>query len=218
MNELSSAPQKTLWAAKHVYVMSALCLMTGLAVGYLFRGSASPAPQAATAPATQSANPHATQGMPSLEQMKQMADKQAEPFLAKIKADPKDSKSLIELARIYQLTHQFSDAKAYYQKALEVDPGNVAGRTALASCMYYSGDADGAIEQLHEALARDPENADSLFNLGVILWQARKDSKGALASWHKLLKSNPALGKQKKAQVEQLIADASRTKTNSSSQ
>ena len=32
------------WKAKQVYAMAALCLVVGLALGYLFRGSQSPAP------------------------------------------------------------------------------------------------------------------------------------------------------------------------------
>jgi len=79
----------------------------------------------------------------------------------------------------------------------------------MASCLYYSGDVDGALSQLQQSLMYDPTNANSLFNLGVIRWHGKQDAKGAVAAWQQLLKSNPNLEANKKNQVEKLIADAS---------
>ena len=97
---------------------------------------------------------------------------------------------------------------SYYDRALQVDPKNVAIRTELASCLYYKGDVDGAISQLQQALHYDPKDANSLFNLGMIKWQGKQDSKGALATWQLLLKSNPQLSAERKATVQKLMADA----------
>ena len=83
--------------------------------------------------------------MPSLEDMKKMADKKAEPLLAKLKTDPKNVELLNKIALTYKAAHQFQDAITYFQKALDVDPKNVAIRTDMASCMYYTGDVDGAL-------------------------------------------------------------------------
>jgi cytochrome c-type biogenesis protein CcmH/NrfG len=77
----------------------------------------------------------------------------------------------------------------------------------MASCLYYSGDVDGAIGELQQTLQYDPKNANSLFNLGIIKLQGKQDSQGALAAWHELLKSNPELDANHKATVEKLIAD-----------
>ena len=145
--------------------------------------------------------------MPSLEDMKGMADKKAAPLLEKLKSDPKDSTLLIQVGSIYKATHQFKDAAGYYDKALQVDPKNVAIRTELASCLYYNGDVDGAISQLQQSLNYDPKDANSLFNLGMIKWQGKQDSKGALAAWQELLKSNPQLSPDRKATVQKLMAD-----------
>ena len=145
--------------------------------------------------------------MPSLDQMKQMADKKAAPLLEKLKGDPNNSDLLLQVGKIYKSTHQFKEAAGYYDKALQVDPKNVAVRTAMASCLYYNGDVDGAISQLQQALHYDPKDANSLFNLGMIKWQGKQDSKGALAAWQQLLKSNPQLSADRKAQVQKLMAD-----------
>ena len=201
------------WQAKQVYAMAIICLVVGLAIGYLFRGSQSPAvPPQPAANAQSNAQPSAPAGsmgghMPSLEEMKQMADKKAAPLLEKLKGDPNNSDLLIQVGNIYKSTHQFKEAAVYYDKALQVDPKNVAIRTEMASCLYYNGDVDEAISQLQQSLHYDPKDANSLFNLGMIKWQGKQDSKGALAAWQQLLKSNPQLSAERKATVQKLMAD-----------
>jgi cytochrome c-type biogenesis protein CcmH/NrfG len=202
------------WKAPQVYVMAGTCLVLGLLLGYLFRDSGShdavAAPstaQAASVRPAAGASPRATpQSMPTLEQMQQMANKQAEPLLGKLKNDPKNADLLNQIGTIYRVTHQFKEAAAYYEKALQVAPGNVAARTDLASCLYYEGNVDGALDQLRQALGYDPKDANSLFNLGMIRWQGKKDASGAVAAWEQLLKSNPTLAETKQAEVKKLVA------------
>lgn len=195
------------WHAKQVYAMAVICLVVGLAIGYLFRGSQSPAAPAQPAAKAEAAPTGHMGGMPSLEQMKQMADKKAAPLLEKLKGDPNNSDLLIQVGNIYKSTHQFKDAAGYYDKVVQVNPKNVAIRTELASCLYYNGDVDGAIGQLQQGLHYDPKDANSLFNLGMIKWQGKQDSKGAVAAWKELLKSNPQLSAERKATVQKLMAD-----------
>lgn len=199
------------WRTTHAYTMAIVSLAVGLVLGYLFRGSASRSVAVTSAqPSAQSpAMDGSMQQMPTLEQMKQMGDKQAEPLLQQLKTDPKNADLLIQVAHIYESVHQFKDAAGYYSQALAIDPKNVATRSEMASCLYYSGDVDGALSQLQQALQDDPKDANSLFNLGLIKWKGKKDAAGAVAAWQELLKLNPALEATKKAQVEKLIADAS---------
>jgi cytochrome c-type biogenesis protein CcmH/NrfG len=192
------------WKPLHVYVMAAVCLMVGVAVGYLARGSAPSAPAAVAenAPPAVSAN----QSMPSLDDMKRMADKQAEPLLAQLKTDPNNADLLNQVGNVYRMTHQFQTAASYYEKSLAVKPNNVGPRTDLASCLYYQGDVDGAITQLEKSLTYDPKHAGTLFNLGMIRWKGKNDAAGAIAAWQKLLKENPNY--QDKQAVENLISEA----------
>jgi len=136
-----------------------------------------------------------------------MADKQAAPLLGKLKSDPNDSAVLMQIGAIYHATHQFKEAAAYYDRAVQVDPRNVALRTKLASSLYRNGDVDEAIAQLNHGLSYDPKDANSLFDLGMIRLQGKGDGKGALAAWQKLLKSNPQLSADRKAMVQKLMAD-----------
>ena len=199
------------WESWQVYVMAATCLVVGVLVGYLVRGSApmtaTAAPLAASQTPPGAAAPTEQQKkMPTLDDMKHMADKQAEPLLEKLKADPNNADLLNQVGNIYRMTHQFQTAATYYQKSLDVNPKNVGPRTDLASCLYYQGDVDGAIGQLEKSLTYDPKHAGTLLNLGLIRWKGKNDAAGAIASWQKLLKYNPNY--EHKDTVEKLIAEA----------
>ena len=213
----SNTPSSGAWSSTQVYAMGVICLLIGVAVGYLFSASRSPEPpanamQAGVAPGASVPPGMGGQGGMSgqpatLDQMKQMADKQAEPFLAKLKDDPKNADLLIQIGTIYFSTHQFKEAADYLSKSLEAKPQNVPIRTLLASCLYYDGNVDGALQQLVQATTDDPKDANSLFNLGMIRWQGKKDAKGALAAWRQLLRTNPQIEPARKAQVEKLMAE-----------
>jgi len=51
-----------------------------------------------------------------------------------------------------------------------------------------------------------PQKADTLFNLGIVKWQGKKDGPGAVAAWEKLLETSPAY--PDKDAVLQLMAQA----------
>jgi cytochrome c-type biogenesis protein CcmH/NrfG len=199
----------SVWKPGQTYAMAIVCLLIGLAIGYFLRGSAATTPVALATAARPTGDPHAGMGqrpMPTLEDMKKMADKQAEPLLTTLKTDPKNAALLNKTALTYKAAHQFKEAITYFQKALDIDPKNVAIRDDMASCMYFTGDVDGALDQLNKSLTYDPKFAGTLMNIGVIKWQGKNDAKGAIASWETLLKLNPDF--PQKEMVERLIAQA----------
>src|SRR5207248_2593650 len=166
-------------------------LLIGVVVGYLARGSEAVAVSSVPPPQQSAGANSAPQSMPSLDAMKRMADKQAQPLLTKLEGDPNNADLLNQIGSIYRVTHAFQTAISYYQKSLEINPKNVGARTDMASCMYYLGDADGAIAQLQKSLTYDPKHPGTLLNLGLIRWKGKGDSAGAIAAWQRLLKENP---------------------------
>lgn len=206
---IATLPKASTLPAVQVYFTTALCLCAGLGVGYLLRSSQPTmstqrnTTQAATTAATKPAEHH-----PGLEEMRQMADKQAAPLFEKLKSNPNDPSLLLQVAAMYHTTHRFKEAADYYNRALESDPTNVALRTKLASSLYRNGDIDGAITQLNRALKDQPTDANALFDLGMIKLQGNGDAKGALATWQHLLKTNPQLSPERKATVLKMMADA----------
>src|SRR6185437_1388320 len=183
------------FAGKHVVLIAALCLAAGLAAGFVARGFRMP-----LAPVLK-ASPHPAGGghMLSLAEMKEIADRQAAPLLDKLKSDPNNATLLGQVGTVYHTTHQFAQAAAYYQRAVNAAPKDVALRTKLAASLYRGGDADAALEVLTQAQAIDGKDANTLFNIGMIKWQGKGDARGALAAWQRLLKTNPKMSKERRA-------------------
>jgi cytochrome c-type biogenesis protein CcmH/NrfG len=195
------------WSAKQAYVLALICLVLGLASGYFLRGSgqsaiSEPAPgkNAATAAQDMPGAP------PSAERMKHMADEQAKPLLAQLANEPSNPELLAKIGNIYYDAQQFQEAISYYDRSLKVDPRNANVRTDRGTAYFYLGDSDRAITELENVVKTDPKHAQTMFNLGIIKWQANGDAKGAVQTWEQLLKAVPDYPERGK--VEQLIARA----------
>jgi len=220
-----TAPSRPSWQPAPLLVMCLVCLGAGFLAGYLLRGSAPAAvrvsvtavqplaqPQAMGEPAqaSQSAQqmPHK---MPTMDDMKRMADKKAAPLLEKFKSDQKNPKLANQIGLIYENAHQFKAAAGYFEKSLQYDPKNIGVRADYASCLYYTGDVDGALAQLNQSLAYDPKHAGTLMNLGIIKWKGKNDIDGAVAAWEKLLQYHPDF--PQKDSLQHMITQAKQTKT-----
>jgi len=197
------------WTSVQAYVLAVICLLVGIAGGWFIRGSQGPAAAAtetasATAPAAGSADTGAQTPTPA--QMQKMADTQAGPLIAKLKADPNNAGLLANIGNVYYDTRQFPTAIDYYQRALKVEPANAAVRTDMATAYWYTGNADAAIAEFQKSLSYEPNKANTLFNLGIVEWQGKMDIDKAVATWQKLLDTNPNYeGKDK---VLELMAQA----------
>jgi cytochrome c-type biogenesis protein CcmH/NrfG len=211
-------------SAAPLLVMCMICLAAGFLAGYLLRGSApgaalsaSSKASAPSAPLTATASnqsqpaqqmPHE---MPTIDDMKRMADKKAAPLLAKLKSDPKNPQLANQIGLIYENAHQFKQAAAYFESALRYDPKNVGVRADYASCLYYTGDVDGALVQLNQSLTYDPKHAGTLMNIGIIRWKGKNDVDGAVAAWQKLLQYHPDF--PQKDMLQHMITEAKQTRT-----
>ena len=196
------------WTAKQAYLLAMICLALGLATGYFLRGSGespAPKPTAAKGAPTMSAQ-NAQTSAPTPEQMRHMADEQAKPMLADLANQPNNPALLAKIGNIYYDTQQFQEAINYYDRSLNADPKNADVRTDRGTAYFYLGDADRAISELENVVKTDPGHAQTMFNLGMIKWQAKGDAKGAVQSWEQLLKTVPNY--PERAKVEQLIARA----------
>jgi tetratricopeptide (TPR) repeat protein len=180
----------------------------GIAGGWFIRGSqsASAATEttSASAPPTASVNPGAQTPTPA--QMQQMADTQAGPLLEKLKTDPKNAALLENIGNVYYDAQLYPTAVDYYQRALKVEPANTGVRTDMATAFWYTGNADEAIAEFHKSLSYEPNKGNTLFNLGVVEWQGKMDIDTAVATWQKLLDTNPNYPDKDK--VLQLMAQA----------
>jgi len=197
----SSDPQGG-WTSVQAYLLAAFCLLLGVALGYLFRGSASVAP--ATAPATQ-ANSLAAPQQHSADAQAALAQTAA-PLLDAVNKNPNDYDSLVKLGNVFYDGQQYPSAIPYYERALAIHPESPDVRTDMGTAYWYAGNTDKAIEAMEASLKYRPGHPQTLFNLGWIRWQGKGDPKGAITAWQELLKANPDY--PQKQQVEQYIAKA----------
>ena len=226
MVEEPSAPAafRSGWQPRQLAVVCVVCLATGGVAGYLLQGSAPRPVQTSAARAEALATPQPAMGesagqmqaqqmphkMPTLGDMKRMADIKAAPLLAKLKSDPQNPGLQNQIGLIYESAHQFKEAAGYFEKSLHYDPKNISVRADYASCLYYTGDVDGALAQLDKSLAYDPKHAGTLMNIGIIRWRGKNDVDGAVAAWEKLLQYHPDF--PQKELVQHMIMQAKQTK------
>src|SRR5581483_11838956 len=195
------------WNSLQAYLLAALSLLLGVALGYLFRGSASSVAQAASGAA-----PAAVSQQDSSMQRGQQAEAQAAlaqaaaPLLEAVNKNPNDFDSLVKLGNVYYDGQQYPTAIEFYEKALALHPDNPDVRTDMGTAYWYTGNADKAIEEMETSLKYRGGHPQSLFNLGWVRWQGKGDTKGAVDAWEKLLKANPNYPQKEK--VEQYIAKA----------
>jgi tetratricopeptide (TPR) repeat protein len=143
---------------------------------------------------------------PNPAQLKQMADAQAAPLLNQLKSDPTNPELLTGIGNLYYDAKQYPVAIDYYGRVLKAKPSDAAVRTDMGTAYWYMGDADSAIAEFNKALTYAPNNPNTLFNLGLVKWQGKMDSAGAIADWEKLLAMNPNY--DGKTKVEEMMAEA----------
>jgi len=192
------------WTSSQAYTLAVVCFIVGIAGGWFIRGSQAPdAPREAAAAET-TLGTGGISNQPTPDELRRMADKQAEALLAQLKTDPGNPDLLASIGNVYYDAQQFPTAIAYYQQSLKVRPTNASVRTDMATAYWYLGNADTAIAEFNRALSDEPNKPNTLFNLGVVLWQGKMDADAALATWQKLVGTNPNY--EGKAKVVELMA------------
>ncbi|HZR24271.1 MAG TPA: tetratricopeptide repeat protein [Vicinamibacterales bacterium] len=101
---------------------------------------------------------------------------------------------------------KYDDAIPYYQRALTFNQSDINVSTDLGTALWYTGRIDAALSQYEKSLAIDKNHAQTLFNLGVVRADGKKDYRGAVEAWETLLKTTPNYPQAEK--VRSLISDA----------
>jgi cytochrome c-type biogenesis protein CcmH/NrfG len=200
----STSDTNIAWTSAQAYLLAVFCLLLGVALGYLFRGSASPATSAAAASTSQQGS--AAQSQQQSAEAQAAVEQAGAPLLEVVNKNPNDFDALVKLGNVYYDGQQFANAIQYYERALAIQPENVDVRTDMGTAYWYSGNADKALAELQTSLKYKPGHPQTLFNLGWVRWQGKADPKGAVEAWEKLLKANPDY--PQKDQVEKYIAKA----------
>ncbi len=201
--------RRTQWSAlqKAQLVVLGLAVMFGLAL-VVRHVTATPASTAAPTPMVPAhAAPAAERPDLPAQNQPEVAERAARDVLQKLKGDPENFELLAQAGNIYLHSRVFVGAAGYYERALRLkDDATV--RNNYGNALFYSGEADRALEQYEQVLKADPKNVNALFNRGMVCWRGKHDPQGAVQSWKLLLKASPT--DPRRAGIEKMIAQAQR--------
>jgi tetratricopeptide (TPR) repeat protein len=212
----TQTPTSGKWTSSQAYVISIICLVAGFAIGYIARSSGSThvaaVPdqplQASGVPAGMGTGvpPTSAAQAPTPEQLRHMADAQAEPLLAQLKTAPNDADLLYKIGNLYYDAQQYPQAVKFYESCLKINPKATDVRTDMATAYHFMGQSDLALKEYNEVLKVDSKHANALFNQGMVKWEDKKELSGAIVAWKRLLETNPNY--PQRDHVQSLIAQA----------
>ena len=127
--------------------------------------------------------------------------------------DPGMLQGMLSAARQSLFAGRMQEASMAYQAILKRDPKNVDALTHLGLLLVMTADGaertrlvDHGIQLFDRALAQDPNYPPALFYRGHVLFEEKKDTKGAIASWEKFIAVTPP--GEDRDRVVKLIAQA----------
>jgi cytochrome c-type biogenesis protein CcmH/NrfG len=187
-------------------VLAIMMLMIGVLGGYALSLPSRGVPAPAVAPPVAAAPQPATPAVA-------VADESALAAYRDILArDPKNVQAAISAGNMLYDAKRYTEAIPLYRQALEVDPRNISVSTDLGTALWYSGHADEALAQYARSLAIDARHAQTLFNVGIVKSEGKRDYAGAAEAWEQLLAANPAYPNA--ASVRSMIDGAHRRGSN----
>jgi tetratricopeptide (TPR) repeat protein len=104
--------------------------------------------------------------------------------------EPKDSGTLTGLGDAHKELENFETAKAFYQRALEINPDHVTARHNLALCLKQNEQLALAIDSYKLALNLAPDNAEIHYNFANALFE-RGEHEQAEHEYLTCLRLNP---------------------------
>ncbi len=119
---------------------------------------------------------------------------------------PEMLQGMLGAARASLFAGRYGEAIAAYQAILKRDPKNVDAMTHLGLIVAIGGHADTALETFDKVLALEPNYPPVLLYRGQVLYEVKKDTAGAIASWERFLAVAPP--GEDRERVAKLIQDA----------
>jgi tetratricopeptide (TPR) repeat protein len=120
--------------------------------------------------------------------------------------DPKNLDAAVKAGNLLYDARRYVEAIGFYQQAFALDPTDINVSTDLGTALWYAGRADEALAQYQKSLAIDATHGQTLFNVGIVRADGKRDYAGAVAAWKTLLETNPRYPDSPRVQT--LIADA----------
>jgi tetratricopeptide (TPR) repeat protein len=106
--------------------------------------------------------------------------------------DPKNLQAAVKAGNLLYDAQRYAEAIDFYKQAFALNPADINVSTDLGTALWYAGRADEALAQYQKSLAIDSSHAQTLFNVGIVRADGKRDYAGAIEAWDALLKANPA--------------------------
>lgn len=113
-------------------------------------------------------------------------------FLKALESDSAYTEARYQLARYYESCGEYLKARRLLLQVLQTEPLHVRSHSRLGMIYYYLGNADLALKSYQTALALNPEDYNTRFNLGELFHTSYRDNRNALRQFTLALESNPA--------------------------
>ncbi len=113
-------------------------------------------------------------------------------FRRALAADSNYLETKYQFARYFENNGDYNNARALLLQVLAKDPLNVRAHARLGMIYYYGKDADMALQSYLTALALNPSDYNTLYNLGELYRTLLNDNEKALAAFVKALEYNPS--------------------------
>jgi tetratricopeptide (TPR) repeat protein len=120
--------------------------------------------------------------------------------------DPRNVQAAVGAGNLLYDAQRYHEAIGFYQQAFAGNPSDINVSTDLGTALWYAGRPDEALAQYEKSLALNATHGQTLFNVGIVRADGKRDYTGAVAAWETLLKTNPTYPDV--LRVQSLISDA----------
>lgn len=112
-------------------------------------------------------------------------------FLDAIKAAPNYSEAKYQLARFYEDKENLKKARSLLLEVIEREPLNVRAHARLGIVFFYDNEPERALRSYETALALNPNDYNTRYNLGELYRTVLNDNAKALEQYVLALKEKP---------------------------
>jgi tetratricopeptide (TPR) repeat protein len=99
-------------------------------------------------------------------------------FKQALAKNPNNPELMTKYANFLFDLQRYSEAAEWFQKVLDVQPGNIGARTDMATALWNIGQRDKAMAEYQKSLAADPKHMPTLYNVVI----AQLDSRNVQAA------------------------------------
>ena len=133
-------------------------------------------------------------------------ERQVDAYRDVLARDPRNVQAAVNAGNLLYDAQRYADAIPFYQQAFALNATDINVSTDLGTALWYAGRPDESLAQYQKSLAINATHAQTLFNVGIVKADGKKDYAGAIAAWQELLRSNPTYPDVMK--VRSLLSDA----------